>query len=292
MNRRALTLLASLLPFGTGTAAAEGQAAGRLAEIHAMVLDPGARFSVRAVLAELDGIEPLTVPDGVERGRVLQLRSFVEDKGGRPEDSIRHGEEALRIEATHPYLDLRDRVSLHYAVARQAERTGRCGTAIPHYRAVLPLLAENGTGGSGQLGTRQRLAYCLHETGQFAEARQINQAILAEATALFPADDPRTFTARLNLAQNEYALGDAAAARVTLESLLTDALKAGDAAMTDQSLFQLGVLAYEGGRRAEALGFMERRRSLAVASGDPARIAAAQDALDVLHDKLSGTGVP
>ena len=290
--RRALLLFASLFPLGSRVAAADSQAADRLAAIHATVLDPAAMFSVRAVLGELDGIEPLTAPDSPERGRVMHLRAFVENKGERTEDSIRHGEDALRIEAMHPFLDLADKVSLHYALARQAEQIGRCGDAVPHYRAVLPLMAQNGVSKDGQLGTRQRLAFCLHETRQFAEARQINQAILADATNLFPPDDPRTFTARMNLAQNEYELGNMAAARTVLESLLADALKAGDPEMTDQSLFQLGVLAFEGGRRTEALGFMERRLSLARASGDPERIAVAKEALDVLHSKLSGAGKP
>lgn len=290
--RRALLLLAPLLPLGGRAGAANSRAADRLAAIHDMVLDPGATFSVRAVLGELDGIEPLTAPDSAERGRVMQLRSFVENKGERTENSIRHGEEALRIKAMHPFLDLGDKVSLHYAIARQAERIGRCEAAIPYYRAVLPLMAQKGVSKDGQLGTRQRLAFCLHETRQFAEARQINEAILAEAATLFPPDDPRTFTARVNLAQNEYELGDVAAARAVLERLLTDALKARDAEMTDQSLFQLGVLAFEGGHRTEAMGFMERRLSLAQASGDPERIAAAEEALDVLRSKMSGVGEP
>ncbi len=97
----------------------------------------------------------------------------------------------------------------------------------------------------------------------------------------------RTFTARINLAQNEYALGNAAAALTVLESLLADATEANDADIVDKSLFQLGVLAFEGKRRADALGFMERRLTLAREAGDPARIAAATEDLDVLHNKLS-----
>ena len=285
--RRALLSIVSLPLIGKHVAAADSQAVGRLAAIHTMVLDPGARFSVRAVLGELDGIEPLTTPDSVDRGRVMQLRSFVENKGERAEDSIRHGEEAFRIEAMHPFLDLGDKESLHYAIARQDEQIGRCEDAVPHYRAALPLMAQNGVSKLAQLGTRQHLAFCLHETKQFGEAREINQAILAEAATLLPPDDPKTFTVRMNLAQNEYELGDTAAARAGLESLLAAALKAGNTEMTDQSLFQLGVLAYEGGRRTEALDFMERRLSLAQASGNQERIAAAEEALDILHDKLS-----
>ncbi|MGI4809861.1 MAG: hypothetical protein ACRYF2_17330, partial [Janthinobacterium lividum] len=68
-----LTLLSlALLPTGKRAAAAD-DTASRLAVIHARLLDPGSMFSVRGVLAELDGIEPVTAPDSVERGRVMQL---------------------------------------------------------------------------------------------------------------------------------------------------------------------------------------------------------------------------
>ncbi len=288
LSRRLLATVAVLLPFGRRAAAADdGTAAERLAAIRALVFDPAATFSVRAVLAELDGIEPLTAPDSAGRGEVLRLRSFVEGKGGRADDSIRHGEEALRLDAAHPFLSLADKVSLQYGVARQAEAAGRCEAAIPHYRAVLPLLAANGTSLSGQLGTRQRLAFCLHEAGQFAEALQVNQALLADSRALFPPDDPKTFSARTNLAQNQYSLGQTAAARVTLEGLLADATRAQDAETTDTALFQLGVLAFEGGRADEAVGFMDRRLALARASGDATRIGAADRDFQTLHDKLA-----
>ncbi len=282
-------MMAALLPLGRRAAAEGGPTAGRLAAIHALVFDPQATFSVRAVLADLDGIEPLTAPDSAERGEVLRLRSFVEGKGGRAEDSIRHGEEALRLDVAHPFLPRADRVSLHYGVARQAEAAGRCETAIPHYQAVLPLLAENGTSLDGQLGTRQRLAFCLHEAGRFAEARQANESLLADSRALFPPDDPKTFPARINLAQNQYSLRDAAAARATLESLLADATRAHNAETTDTALFQLGVLAFEAGRPGEALGLMDRRLSLARAAGDAKRIAVAERDLQTLHDKLAAT---
>ncbi len=290
--RRLLVGFAASLPFGRAAAADDRSAAERLAAIRARVFDPDATFSVHAVLGELDDIEARTAPGGRERGQVLRLRSFIEEKGGRTEDSIRHGEDALGIEAAHPFLPLEDRVSLHYGIARQAEAAGRCAVAIPHYRAVLPLMAENGTSLNGQLGTRQRLAFCLHEVGQFAEARRINEALLTDSRALFPPDDPRTFPARTNLAQNAYSLGDTASAQTTLESLLSDAERAQDAETTDTALFQLGVLAFEGGRPSEALDFMDRRLALARASHNATRLAAAQRDLQALHDKLSDARGP
>ena len=108
-----------------------GNPADHLAAICALVFDPQATFSVRAVLPELEGIEPFTAPDSAERRELLRLRSFVEGKDGRAEDSIRHGEEALRHDAAHPFLPLADRVSLHYGTARQAEARGQCGGRHP-----------------------------------------------------------------------------------------------------------------------------------------------------------------
>ena len=162
--------------------------------------------------------------------------------------------------------------------------------AIPHYRAALPLMAANGTSPKRQLGTRQRLAFCLHEAEQFAEARRVNEALLADSRALFAPNDPRTFPARSDLAQNEYSLGDTAAAQTTLEGLLSDAERAQDAVTIDTALFQLGVLAFEGARPSEALAFTDRRLALARASHDAARLAATQRDLLTLQDKLSDTG--
>ncbi len=62
--------------------------------------------------------------------------------------------------------------------------------------------------------------------------------------------------------------------------------------LRNQALFQLGVLAFEGGHPAEAPKLMERRLSLARASGDQERITAAADALSVLNRKVSGAGAP
>ncbi len=62
--------------------------------------------------------------------------------------------------------------------------------------------------------------------------------------------------------------------------------------MTDQALFQLGVLAFEGGHPAEASELMERRLSLARASGDQERITAAADALAMLSRRMSGARIP
>ena len=53
--------------------------------------------------------------------------------------------------AVRPFLSLGDRVWLHYSLACQAELLGRYGAGIPHYRAELPLMAQDGVSQSGQL---------------------------------------------------------------------------------------------------------------------------------------------
>ena len=270
-----------------GASAAPHDATERLSAIRRRVFDDHGTFSVLSVLAELDEIEPLTSPHSVERGRVMQLRSFVEDKGGRAEDSIRHGHQAFHIDMLHPWLSTPERVALHYSIARQAQSSGDCSTAVTHYHQVLPLMAQDGTSRSGQLGTRERLAFCLHEVGRYTDARALNETTLAEAATLVEPDDPELFPMRMNLAQNQYALGDRTAARRSLELLLADAEAAVDAEMLDRVLFQLGVLAFEDGDSTAALALMDRRLALADASADTARSAASRRDLAVLRAKLA-----
>ena len=137
-----------------------------------MVYDPHATFSVSATLRQLDGLEQQTTPDSAERGRVMHLRSVVEEKGERQEASVRDGEAALRIDAAHPFLSGHDRAMLHYAVAKQSQALDDGPAAVPHYEQALAMLKADGASEDGILGTQQDLAYCLHEVGRYADARR------------------------------------------------------------------------------------------------------------------------
>ena len=104
----------------------------------------------------------------------------------------------------------------------------------------------------------------------------------------FGPDDKRLLRTLVNLAQNDYELHDRAAARADLERMLAVATALHDSGHVDTALFQLGVLAYEGGKADEARELMRRRLFLAEASGDAARIRAARRDLDELERKLAG----
>ena len=208
-------------------------------------------------------------------------------KVDRGADAIRHGENALRIDGAAPFLTPHERLNLAYGVARQQEAARDCRGAIPNFRIAAALAAtDRDTGDDQRLGIRERLGYCLHETKLFAEALSLNQEVLAGGTRLFGDESPKLVTVLTNLAQNHYELGDKAAARPMLERALRIALADGDGAKAEDLLFQLGVLAFETGRRSEALAFMNRRLASARAAGDEARIAAAEADLAELRRRL------
>ena len=223
-------------------------------------------------------------PGSRDEGRVDHLRAIVETKVDRGAEAIRHGEAALKTDAAQPFLTPGERLHLAYAVAKAQVDAKDCAGALPHYRQALALMTQaSGIDDDKRLGTQQQIAYCLHEVKDFAAARDLNEKILVAGARLFGEDSPKLMGGLINLAQNQYGLGDHAGARKSLERVLAIATKADDAGKIDESLFQLGVLAFEDGRRDEAETLMARRLSLAKAGGDEARIAAAQADLDELH---------
>ena len=266
--------------------ASPGKSVGdKIKALHDRVMDPQARLSASDVLTELDLIDTKT--GSRDAGRVDHLRAIIEGKVGPADDAIRHGENALAIDAAQPFLDPKERMHLEYDTANLYIGKQSCPDAIPHYRkAVAMMTPENGVSEDQKLGTEQQIAYCLHEMKDYAAARSLNEQVLAAGARLHGAQSPLLTGGLVNLAQDQYELGDRAAARASLERVLDIATTANDAAKVDESLFQLGVLAFEDGRKDEAEKLMQRRLTLAKAIGNADRIAAAQAALDALHQKM------
>lgn len=262
----------------------------RLREMRELVLDPKRVFSISRTLAELDEIEPRiagTGPDSPERGELNYLRGFIHYRAKRPEQSIPPSLEAIRIEEAAPFLPAPERLKFVYNVATQAEGLGRWPLAIEHFRKALALFPTDPTATEDQrLGTMERLAFCLHEARRPAEAKTVNEQVLAGAERIHGTESEKLLTVLNNLAQNAYDLGDKEAARPLLERRLAIALKRGVDEKAEDSLFQLGVLAFETGRRGEAEALMKRRLAMAEASRDRSRIAAAKRDLDELYDRL------
>ncbi|MCD9032420.1 tetratricopeptide repeat protein [Luteimonas sp. Y-2-2-4F] len=263
-------------------------AVARLAEIDALVMDPQRMFSISETLAELDAMETRLPPgDIAARGQLLYLRGFVLYRAGRPRESLPAGLEALRIQDRVPFLPPQAHGRFAYNMATQAEELGEWATAIDAYRMAIPQFeADPAVSEDQRLGTRERLAYCLHEAKRYDEAMEINREVLAGGERLFGADSDKLLVVIANLAQNAHALDRPDAARSLLERRLDIATRWGHEDVVDDSLFQLGVLAFETGDVAEAEAFMTRRLDLANASGDARRIANAQNDLDVLAEKL------
>lgn len=174
-----------------------------------------------------------------------------------------------------------------YALARQAEAAGQWQTAIDHYQRMIPRIdADPAMSEDQRCGVRERLAFCLHEAECYAEARTINEEILARGETLFGPESDKLLVVIANLSQNAYCLGDLATARTLLERHLSLASRHRDTSCVDASLFQLGVLSFEQGQAQEAKRFMKHRLSLAEESADPERIADAEADLRILYEKL------
>jgi tetratricopeptide (TPR) repeat protein len=264
-------------------------ASARLDALAARVMDPTAMLSVSATLAQLDEIEPQTAPGSVDRGRVANLRGLIEYKGHRVRPSIEHYTAALGIDAQTPFLNAQDRLMANYNIATQAESAGQCEQAVPYFRTVAALMAADPSQTEAKrLGVQERLGYCLHELKRYAEAQQVNQAVLAGGESLYGPNDPKLMTVLINLAQNDYELHQPDAARGLLQRVLAIATASGDADRVDTALFQLGVLAFESGSPGEATQLMTRRLQLAKTSGDPSRVHRAQEDLDILEEKAAG----
>lgn len=278
-----------LLTTRPGTAStASSDPVARLTQINELVMDRNRSFSISATLAELDALEP-RLPSGDEaaRGRLAYLRGFVLFRAGRAEESLSAAAVALRIDEATAFLSAHERSRFLYNVATQAEDMGRWATAIDAYReAVDHFDADPSVTRDQRLGTRERLAFCLHEAGRHAEAMAVNREVLAGGESLFGPDSDKLLTVVTNLAQNAHALGEPAEARIFLDRRLDIATRHGVQDHIDEALFQLGVLAYETGDAGEAESFMKRRLELAEASGNRSRIADAREDLDELYRKL------
>lgn len=253
-----------------------------------MLMDPSQVFSISATLAELDRLSSqLPAGDIRTRGEISYLRGFVLYKADRPKESLPPSMDALQIDAAHPFLSVEARARLIYDIATQAEDLGQWDVAIDSYRKVIPLFDVDPNHSEDQrLGTRERLAFCLHEAGKYVEAMALNKEVLAGGERLFGPEDEKLLVVVTNLAQNAHALGDKATARTFLERRLDIATKHGKQGHIDESLFQLGVLSFEMGQREEAETFMRRRLAAAEKSGNSKRIADARDDLETLYKKM------
>jgi tetratricopeptide (TPR) repeat protein len=148
----------------------------------------------------------------------------------------------------------------HYFLARVASDLKSFQTAAEHYgKAVEISSAAPDLDLNQRLGMRERHAYALHEARRFAEAYEVNRAVLEEGERAFGADDPRLGTVLVNAAQNLYALKRLPEAESYLRRALAIAQARGEIEHEQDLLYQLAVLASEQGRAAEARALLAER---------------------------------
>ncbi|MDR2690526.1 MAG: tetratricopeptide repeat protein [Azoarcus sp.] len=261
----------------------------RLREMHQMLMDPEQIFSISATMTELDALAAkIPSGDSPARGEVDFLRGYVHGRKGESAEAVHFTREALRIDAVTSFLTENDRNYALYRLAVNAKDAGEWEIAIDAYKRVIPRFARNpALDDSQRLGMQENLGFCLHEAGKYAEAMTINKKVLAGGERLFGAKSPELLNVINNLAQNAYELKDYVAARIYLERRLKIAAQHEEVFHVDDSLFQLGVLAFEQGQPKEAEDFMKRRLELARKSGDEDRIKNAEEDLRVLYEKGS-----
>ena len=285
LKHPAIFLILALISFGG--AGAESAELNQLREIHHRLMDPNQVFSISATLAQLDALDArISTGDSDARGEVNFLRGYVFGHKNQSAEVVRFTREALRIDAVKPFLSEVDRTFALYRLATHAKENEQWDIAIDAYQRVIPrFMHDSSLSDSQRLGTRENLAYCLHEAGQYAEAMRVNREVLAGGERLFGVNGPQLLNVINNLAQNTYELKDFKSAQSLLERRLKIALRHNQTSHVDDSLFQLGVLAFEQGFTHEAEVLMKRRVKLARKSGDRDRIENAESDLRTLYEK-------
>src|SRR5262249_39767897 len=117
------------------------------------------------------------------------------------------------------------------------------------------------------------------------EALAVNRKMLGDAERIFGADDNRLTTVLMDLAQNHYELKHFDDADAALRRALALAQRSDKDDIVDESLFQLGVLAFERGDIAGARRWMKQRVQIATSAKDPERLARAEAAAAELEKR-------
>lgn len=263
----------------------------RFAEQHGIIYAEGATFSGSQVFASLQEIETLARQIGensLERARVLALISELQRRRQEWEDAVALGKQSLAIQKVSGDLPGRDLFDLHHGIAVAAEQRGDFDAAATHYRAAARLMAaQSRLTESQRLGVRQSLGYVLHVTGTYEEARSENLSLLEDAERVLGARDPRLTGVLDNLAQNEYKLGNLPTAENYLQRRLRLARDSKKLAIELDTLFQLGILAFERGNEKKARRLMSEGLDVARSRGDSFHVKAAEKSIAELDHRIA-----
>ncbi len=267
----------------------------QLASLDATVADPNTHCSASQMLTDLAQLleNSKTLNAVVETRQVLILMAVIESKCNQPakarkyllqglaitasrSDHGDHGDHADQTDQTHQTQLTKD----HYFLAALSSDLKDYKTAAEHY-AIAADLAKNAFGfdTNQRLGIREKQGFALHEANRFAEAYEVNVALLADAEQHFGTHDHHLSTVLINSAQNLYALGKLAEAERYLHRALIVIRANHDIEREQDLVYQLAVVTAEQGREVEARTYLAERIRLLEKLGSGDRVKSAERAL-------------
>lgn len=266
----------------------------RLEDLRAMIRDPQKSFSIQALLLELarvvqqlaDDRESPAADQPSVLGKSNLIRGFVLWKQGNP-DYFGSVDLALSIDEKHPFMLPPERAALMTAKAVALSRERKWGEAVALHRRVLKIVeADPEAEEKVVIGAMIDLAFCLHEAGEFREARQINAEALARAETIYGTEGPGLLRVIANLAQNEFALGHAERAAALMRRRLAIAERHEMLDVIGDALRDLAIASFSAGDHAASEELFRRKLAFAERNGGPDDIAHARADLDGLFERL------
>ena len=265
--------ITSLLRWWSSRKKSSATPEARLRSLREMLWDPSARFSIRGTFDELDTIETELRSQGavpVElRGELAYCRAYLAHRRGDHQECIAWYGEAIAADDEHSFLPERLRISARLGIAQNYEASAGWDEAVAAYRDVLPEIEESSSFTEDALGgAMEKLAFCLHETGDYGAALELNRRVLALGEKVHGSAAFELRTCLVNMAQNHHALGDPTAAKPLLVRVLSLGEAFDDDDLIVEMRFQLGVLAFEASDINEAKKQMDAAKARAEESGD------------------------
>ncbi len=263
----------------------------RLGALDAQIYDTNARFSARQMIADLTQLETPAAADpaaAAEYRKILLLKGLIEFKRQNLEGARDAYAKGLALPPPTT-VDVEREARAHYSLAEVASDLDDFALAVTHYEKAHGHAQGHAAFSDDQrLGMREKRAYALHEAGRHADALATNRSVLAEGERLHGPDSIKLKTVLTNIAQNLHVLGRGPEAEPYLRRCLAIAHQHADLDKEQDMMFQLGVLAYEGGKFAEARTWMTDRVRLVHKAGEKDLAARARADLSILEQKLNG----
>jgi tetratricopeptide (TPR) repeat protein len=261
----------------------------QVAKLKKLVYDPNSLFSASTIVAQLRDLEAVA---RIRGDRAADLRDCllmignIEKKMGKDEDALEAYKRGLAIDAEPPLPAHRAAVD-NWHLAELLSDAKEYPAAANHYREAARRAKGVDTITEDQrLGIRQQLGYVLHESKRYAEALEVNLALLPDGEQLHGNDSELLRGLITNIAQNLHALDRKSEADPYLVRAIALVKASGKIWNEQDLLFQRGVLAFELGRHDDARRLMRERLDLVVKNNRKDLIERAREDLTTLEDKI------